>query len=180
MQNTVAHPAVVTGATGGMGSATVRRFAAEGRPLILCDLHEVALESLGRELEATAGVELLPGDCSDPDYPQALVRLLGDRQVSALVHTAGLSPTMADGPRIVEVNFHATRRLIETLRTKMAAGSCAVLIASIAAHAKVSADFDEAVEDLLGGIDSAGVARFSARSFGAYGFSKRAVLRFAE
>lgn len=174
------NPAIVTGAAGGMGSATARAFSAEGRPLILCDLHEEPLQELARELEANGKVEILPGDVSDPAYPASLVRLLGDREVGALVHTAGLSPAMAEGPRIVEVNFGATKRLVEALLPKMAEGACAVLIASIAAHSKTSPEFEAAVEDLIRGIDSPGVRKFSEHSYGGYGFSKRAIVRFAQ
>ena len=156
-------PAIVTGAAGGMGSATARAFSAEGRPLILCDLKQGPLQTLAEELRAGGPVEILAGDISDPAYPASLVALLGDRQVGALVHTAGLSPSMAEGPLIVEVNFHATVRLIEALRPKMAEGACAVLIASIAAHAKVSPEFAAAVEELICGVDSPGVERFSSR-----------------
>ena len=174
------NPAIVTGAAGGMGAATARAFAEESRPLILCDLKAEPLEALADELSALVPVECLAGDISDPDYPARLVKLLGQRQVGALVHTAGLSPAMAEGPRVVEVNYHAATRLVEALRGHMAQGACAVLVASIAAHLKVSDEFIAGVEDLVAGVASPAVEQFSSRSYGAYGFSKRALVRYAE
>ncbi|MDG2003394.1 MAG: SDR family oxidoreductase [Novosphingobium sp.] len=180
MSDNLLRPAIVTGAAGGMGSATARAFSAEGRPLILCDLNEEPLQALADELAASAPVEILAGDISDPAYLEELVELLDEREVGALVHTAGLSPAMAEGPRIVEVNFHATTRLVDALRPRMAKGSCAVLVASIAAHMKTSPEFIAGVEDLIAGIVSPAVEQFSSRSYGGYGFSKRALVRYAE
>lgn len=173
-------PAIITGAAGGMGAATARAFAAEGRPLILCDLRQEPLQALAGELGAGAAVEILAGDIADPAYPMEVVDLLGSRKVGALVHTAGLSPAMAEGPRVVEVNFHATVRLIDALRPRMAPGACAVLVASIAAHMKVSGEFIAGVEDLIRGKETPAVEQFSSRSYGGYGFSKRALVRYAE
>jgi NAD(P)-dependent dehydrogenase (short-subunit alcohol dehydrogenase family) len=180
MTHDALQPAIVTGAAGGMGSATARGFAAEGRPLILCDLKEEPLRALAGELASGGPVEFLAGDISDLDYPARLVELLGEREVGALVHTAGLSPAIAEGSRVLEVNFHAATRLVDALRPRMAQGACAVLVSSIAAHLKVSGEFIAGIEDLIGGVDSPAVKQFSSRSYGAYGFSKRALVRYAE
>ena len=173
-------PAIVTGAAGGMGAATARAFAAAGWPLILCDLKEEPLRALADELSGEVTVETLAGDISDTAYPASLLKLLGAREAGALVHTAGLSPAMAEGPRVVEVNYHAATRLVEALRERMAPGACAVLVASIAAHMKVSTEFLAGVEDMVAGRTTPAVAQFSERSYGGYGFAKRALVRFAE
>jgi NAD(P)-dependent dehydrogenase (short-subunit alcohol dehydrogenase family) len=173
-------PAIVTGAASGMGAATVRAFAAKGWPLILCDIREEPLQAVADELTGTVTVETLAGDISDPHYPARLVELLGERRVGALVHPAGLSPAMAEGPRVVEVNYHASTRLIDALRDRMAPGACAVLVASIAAHMTTTPEFIAAVEDLVAGRHTPAVEQFSSRSYGAYGFSKRALVRYAE
>lgn len=180
MTETRINPAIVTGAASGMGAATARAFAAQGWPLILCDIKEEPLRDVADELSGTVRVETLAGDISDPDYPARLVGMLGERQVGALVHPAGLSPAMAEGPRVIEVNYHASTRLVDALREKMAPGACAVLVASIAAHMKTTPEFLAGVEDLVAGRDTPAVKEFSARSYGAYGFSKRALVRFAE
>ncbi len=174
------NPAIVTGAASGMGAATARAFAAEGWPLILCDIKEEPLRVVADELSETVPVETLAGDVSDMAYPARLVELLGHRQVGALVHPAGLSPAMAEGPRVIEVNYHASTRLVEVVRDRMAPGACAVLVASIAAHMTTTPEFIAGVEDMVAGRNTAAVEQFSASSYGAYGFSKRALVRYAE
>lgn len=128
--------AVVTGAAGGMGSATAREFAGEGwHELLLCDISAERLEAVAAPLrEQGAKVDILAGDIADPDFGSQLVAALKGRQIAALVHTAGLSPTMADPERILRVNLDASVRLVEAVRNHMAPGSAAVLYASNSAH----------------------------------------------
>lgn len=126
---------VITGAAGGMGRPSAVRFAAPGRYLVLCDLHEAPLQDLAAELRAKgAEVEVLAGDVAAQDYPAQILAKLGDRSIGVLVHTAGLSPTMAGPERILEVNLFATRRLVDALRPRFAAGGSAVLISSSSAY----------------------------------------------
>jgi NAD(P)-dependent dehydrogenase (short-subunit alcohol dehydrogenase family) len=124
--------AVVTGAAGGMGSATARELVDAGwRELLLCDVDAGRLEAVAAPLRAAgAKVDILAGDMADAAYPAQLETALGGRAVAALVHTAGLSPTMADAERIIAVNLDATVRLVETVRDRMAQGAAAVLFAS--------------------------------------------------
>lgn len=126
---------VITGAAGGMGRPSAVRFAAPGRKLVLCDMHEAPLAALADELRAKgAEVETLVGDLSAPEFPAQIIARLGDAPIGVLVHTAGLSPTMAGPERILEVNLFATRRLVDALRPCFAAGGSAVLISSSSAY----------------------------------------------
>ena len=104
-----------------------------------------------------------------------LISTLGDRSVGALIHTAGLSPTMADAARIFEVNYGATKRLVDAVRPKLAEGGCAVLISSSSAYMVKSAEIDEAIGRLLAG-DSAAVQNMIKTPQQAYPISKRAVI----
>jgi NAD(P)-dependent dehydrogenase (short-subunit alcohol dehydrogenase family) len=124
--------AVVTGAAGGMGSATARRLAADGWPeLLLCDVSEERLEAVAAPLRSQgAKVEVLAGDVADPAFPAQVVAALAGRPVAALVHTAGLAPGQAPPERILAVNLDGTARLVDALRESMAPGSAAVLYAS--------------------------------------------------
>lgn len=128
--------AVVTGAAGGMGSATAREFVEEGwKDLLLCDINAEKLETVAAPLrQAGAKVEVLTGDVADPGFPAQLLAALGDRRIAALVHTAGLSPKMADPERILAVNLDASVRLVDAIRDRMAEGAAAVLYASNSAH----------------------------------------------
>ncbi len=139
---------VITGAAGGMGRPSAVRFAGPGRRLLLCDLNEAPLAELAAELRKTgAEVDVLAGDIASADYPAQLLAKLGDAPLGVLVHTAGLSPTMADGARILEVNLFAARRLVDALRPRFAKGGSAVLISSSSAymipHGAFSAQFKE-------------------------------------
>lgn len=123
---------VVTGAAGGMGSATAREFVAEGwKRLLLCDLNAERLEQVAAPLRALgADIAVLADDIADPAFPARLVAALGGQPIAALVHTAGLSPTMADAERILSVNLDATVGIVDAVRAHMAPGSAAVLFAS--------------------------------------------------
>jgi NAD(P)-dependent dehydrogenase (short-subunit alcohol dehydrogenase family) len=127
---------VVTGAAGGMGSATAREFVGEGwKELLLCDISAERLEAVAAPLrDQGVKVDILAGDIADPDYGNQLVAALQGRPIAALVHTAGLSPQMAGPERILFVNLDASVRLVETVRDHMAPGSAAVLYASNSAH----------------------------------------------
>ncbi|MGB8363562.1 MAG: SDR family NAD(P)-dependent oxidoreductase [Rhizomicrobium sp.] len=171
--------AVVTGAAGGMGSAAASLLSAQGWPLVLCDLDMGRLEPLAARLRTAGPVEILAGDIAAPAYPDALIAALGDRQIGALIHTAGFSPTMADAARILEVNYDATVRLIEVARPRMADGGCAVLIASMAAHMVTSPEALAALNALAPGEGSATLRPFAPDPQRAYPISKRAVVRLA-
>lgn len=169
--------AVVTGAAGGMGVPVVKRLAAQGRSLLLCDLDAERLEAVAEPLRAEgAQVDVLAGDIADAGFPDQLRVALGERPVGVLVHTAGLSPTMADARRILEVNFLATERLVEAIRPAMAAGGCAVLISSMSAHMLKNPEVDQAVNDLVAGKGLEAVLEMATSPEMAYPISKRAVV----
>jgi len=170
--------AVVTGAAGGMGSASAVQLGAQGWSLLLCDLSEQQLEKSAAPLRA-AGVraDILAGDIADPVYPSRLIAALGDRQIGALIHTAGLSPTMGDAARIFAVNYDATARLLEVVRPRMAEGGCAVLIASSAGYMMHSPELDAAIDAVVPGHDSSSLLKLAPSPGAAYTISKRAVQR---
>jgi NAD(P)-dependent dehydrogenase (short-subunit alcohol dehydrogenase family) len=161
-----------------MGSAAALQLAEQGWSLVLCDLHRDHLEpTAARVRDLGCEAELLAGDIADAEFPNALSALLGSQPVGALIHTAGLSPTMADGPRIFAVNYDATARLVETVCPRMAEGSCAVLISSCSAHMVRSPEFDAAIEALVVKQDRSACERIATTPQAAYPLSKRAVIR---
>jgi NAD(P)-dependent dehydrogenase (short-subunit alcohol dehydrogenase family) len=100
--------------------------------------------------------------------------------LAALVHTAGLSPVMADWRRIVAVDLVGTARVLDAALPFMAAGGAAVCIASIAGHL-VPADpavaalmAEPLAPDLLERLDSL-PGRPVGSSAATYGHAKRAV-----
>lgn len=66
---------VITGASAGIGRATVRRFARPGVKLALLARGREGLEATKREVEAAGGVALaIPTDVSDPDAVEAAAK----------------------------------------------------------------------------------------------------------
>lgn len=125
--------AIVTGAASGMGEASAKLLAENGWPLLLCDMNA---ERLGNSAKALGkgDAELLAGDISAADFPARLVEALKGRKVGALVHCAGVSPTMASADRVLEVNLASTMRLTDAVLPHVSEGAALVLFASSAAH----------------------------------------------
>jgi short-subunit dehydrogenase len=84
---------LVTGASGGIGEALARVFAAKGHDLVLVARTEAALQRLAAELGAAHGIKALslPADLRDPAAPSGLAAELGRRGVpiEILVNNAG-------------------------------------------------------------------------------------------
>ncbi len=171
---------IITGASGGMGSACARRFAAEGRALVLADMHREPLEALAGELKGAASIDLVDGDVATSDHREAIVASLKGRRVGALIHTAGVSPSMADGRRVLAINFEATRDLVTALLPHFGARSAAVLFASNSAQLVQGRLVDGAARRLIAGKMTV-LARLMLRSSRtAYPLSKRAVQIYAQ
>jgi NAD(P)-dependent dehydrogenase (short-subunit alcohol dehydrogenase family) len=174
---TAKHPqgaAVVTGAAGGMGSAVARLLAEAGWPeLLLCDVDASRLEALAAPLRvAGAKVDVLAGDIAAASFPTELLRALGGRAVAALVHTAGLSPTMAGPERILAVNLDATVAIVDTVRPRMAEGAAAVLFASNSTYFPMPPEAAAAFNRPLPAEGSSALAHLAPTPVAAYPLSK--------
>lgn len=117
-----------------MGEAVARRFAAvtaEGDRLLLADVTVDRLAPLAKEL----GAEYVRCDItSDADVTACVEALGAGDTIDAAVLTAGLSPTMASGRTIVEVNLTGTARVAEALLPHVRPGGAFVCFASTAGH----------------------------------------------
>ena len=138
--------AVVTGAASGMGEASAKLMAEAGWQLLLCDVNAERLASSAKAM-GQGDADQLAGDISAPDFGEKLVAALKGRKVGALIHCAGLSPTMASAERILEVNLAATMRLTATVLPHMSEHACAVLFASSAAH-----QIGDRMDDTIGAV----------------------------
>jgi NAD(P)-dependent dehydrogenase (short-subunit alcohol dehydrogenase family) len=178
--------AVVTGAGGDMGLACARRLGRSGRSLLLAELDGARLRAAAQVLhrEGLAAREVAC-DVSDPAAVRGLAQACAAAgPLAALVHTAGLSPTMAGGERILRVNLVGTALLAEAFRPLACQGSAAVLIASQAAHFaadRATPALDALLDDPLRADLVERLAELDPDALGpaAYPWSKRGVIRLA-
>ena len=140
---------VVTGAGGAMGAACARVLAARTDELLLTDIDgdrlRAAVELIERD--GSAEVHSLVVDLVDPGAAAELAHRSAELgQLHALVHTAGVSPTMAAWPEILRVDLIAVARVLEAFLSQVDRTSVAVCLASIAGHL---GEFDPLMDALL-------------------------------
>ena len=167
---------VVIGAASGMGAAAARELAGRG-PLVVADRDGDAAAALAAELGAD--VTGLRCDITVEEEVEAVAR--GAGELAGLVLTAGLSPSLAPGRTIWEVNLGGTARVLRLFEPTLRTGSAAVCFASTAGHllprpeaAVASLDVPES-PSLLEKLAAAGVDVDSPEL--AYCWSKRGVIR---
>jgi NAD(P)-dependent dehydrogenase (short-subunit alcohol dehydrogenase family) len=126
---------LITGAAGGMGRACARLMGAQD-DLVLTDVSAAALGAFAAELRIDGyNVAAHAGDVSDAALIAALVGdISADGKPFAVIHTAGLSPSLADWQAIMQVNLVATELLMRALEPALVPGTALVLIASAAGH----------------------------------------------
>jgi NAD(P)-dependent dehydrogenase (short-subunit alcohol dehydrogenase family) len=132
--------AVITGGSSGMGLECARRLGARHR-LLLADINAAGLEVAAEGLRAAGcSVTTVQLDVTRPESVADLAesaRALG--QLGVLVHAAGLSPTMADGRRIMAVNLVGTALVERAFLPLAGPETAAILIASTAGHTGAAA-----------------------------------------
>ncbi|WP_020667766.1 SDR family NAD(P)-dependent oxidoreductase [Amycolatopsis nigrescens] len=108
--------ALITGATGGIGSATAVTFAGEGARLVVTDVDEDALRALAARLES-AGADVLAArlDVSSAGNWQEVIELTRQRfgRLDVLVNVAGI----VDWPGIENTTQDAWDRVIAVNQT---------------------------------------------------------------
>jgi NAD(P)-dependent dehydrogenase (short-subunit alcohol dehydrogenase family) len=175
---------VITGGAGGMGLACAHALADRGR-LLLVDLGDDQLDRAATALTGQgAQVETLRCDVTSP----AEVAAVADRvhhlgRLRCLVHTAGVSPEMADAARVLDVDLAGSVRITDALFPLVNPGTSAILIGSIAAYSDVDAAVEKLLDDpLTDGFLAAVEAALGQPldSATAYVLAKRGVIRLAE
>jgi NAD(P)-dependent dehydrogenase (short-subunit alcohol dehydrogenase family) len=162
-----------------MGTEVARLLAGRGHRLLLADRDQPAVAAVAADLPGDVGT--VACDITDEAAVAALVEETAT--LGALVLTAGLSPQMGDGRRIVAVNLLAADAVVRTFERALVPGSVGVCFASMAAH-MVPADpaVDALLDDpssprlfddlaALGLLEQAGIA---------YAVSKRGVIRLVQ
>ena len=86
-------PALITGASGGIGLELAKLFASDGHDLVLVARSEDKLRTLAEQLERDTGVRVtvLACDLSRPETPQRVFDQLAERgiELGYLVNNAG-------------------------------------------------------------------------------------------
>ncbi|MEJ2204684.1 MAG: SDR family oxidoreductase [Gemmatimonadota bacterium] len=146
---------VVIGAASGMGAAVAKLLAPRG-PLILADQNSDALIATAPELDWD--VSTATCDVTSQADLEALRDAAG--RVGSLVVTAGLSPSMAPGRLIHEVNLRGFERVVRAFELAVEEGSAAVLFSSMAGHIyPARPEVDALLDDPLAGGYFDGFAR---------------------
>ena len=139
---------LLTGASRGIGHATVQRFSTEGWSIITSSREEVPAECK-RDPNWTHHI---PADLGDPAeverFATEAAQLIGDGALDALVNNAGISPKtpfrerlgclngdIADWRSVFQLNFFTPLTLARALAAPLARGKGAIVnITSIAGH----------------------------------------------
>lgn len=134
--------AIVTGAAGGIGSATARLFAQEGASVALVDLRADALAALADEITEKGGEALVvAADVTDEKEVRAVVeRVTGAwGRLDILVNNAGITmggrlvdTSLEDWNRVLAVNLTSAFLMTKHAAARMADGAI-VNISSVAA-----------------------------------------------
>jgi len=163
--------AVVTGAARGMGRDCVEVLRGVADEIVVVDLH-------APDIAGTTGISCDVSSFDDVARLAAEVGKLGS--LRALVHAAGISPTMADPRRVFEVDLVGTKHLLDVFEPLVTAGTAAVCFSSSAAY-QVAPFVDPALDVML---DDPTASDFLDRitevvtdSGFAYSLAKRGVIR---
>ena len=137
---------VITGAAGGIGRATAKRFLEEGARLLLCDLRPLADTGLDQELGAEPGagarVRYLAADLSTAAGVELLAGAMDDG-VDVLINNAGITRDASFGKltdeqwdQVLAVNLTAVFRLSQAAGLRMKAQKHGSILnaASVVAH----------------------------------------------
>jgi NAD(P)-dependent dehydrogenase (short-subunit alcohol dehydrogenase family) len=126
---------VVTGGTGGIGSATCREFAKQGYAVMLCDVFQDRVDKMVEELRSSGcTAEGMVCDISDKSQTDELARRAAAMgKVVGVVQLAGLTPTFAPAPKILRVDTIGPMNINESFFEIME-GGCIMDICSSTAH----------------------------------------------
>jgi NAD(P)-dependent dehydrogenase (short-subunit alcohol dehydrogenase family) len=133
---------------GGMGMSIARRVGA-GRTIVLADISGAALNAAAAALTDDGHrVQTREVDVTSRPSLAAVAKMAADAgRVTAVVHTAGLSPQQASAEAVLAVDLLGVARAIDEFGPVIEPGGAAVVIASMAGHLQPA--LDPAVEQQL-------------------------------
>lgn len=175
---------VITGGSGGMGKATAELVGNKGT-LLLADVSEERLILTKEELAAKGitDVHYQTVDITSKENVALLAKKASQLgTLKGLVHTAGLSPTMANSKRITEVNLVGTGIILDAFLPLATLGTSVVCISSMSGHmAPRQGPYTEILKNPLAENVIEKMEQFSQGESGAsYSLSKLGVLLIVE
>jgi NAD(P)-dependent dehydrogenase (short-subunit alcohol dehydrogenase family) len=165
---------VITGAASGMGRLCVEALRGTADQLVAVDLTAPAID----------GVLPVACDVSDPAAVAELAGTVGDLgPFRSLAHAAGVSPTMADARRVMEVDLVGTALLLDAFEPLVGPGSTAVCFSSSSSYQIALQGIDPDSQALVSNPRAAGFLDAVADRFTdsglAYAWAKRGVIAVA-
>jgi NAD(P)-dependent dehydrogenase (short-subunit alcohol dehydrogenase family) len=166
---------VITG-SGGIGLACARQLGDRRKVLLAEAIPERLAEPIATLRAEGLDVDGVVCDITDAASVSALAaKTRAAGAFEALVHTAGLSRSMADERRIIEVNLLGTTLVLDAFLDLAEAGTVAVCIASVAAYRRGPERFDDLLSEPLDALDR--LVEIAAGQTGrAYDLSKHGVV----
>ena len=118
-----------------MGTACARRLGKKGM-LLLADIDAARVNAAAEQLRREGmRVETMVVDVGKEEDALSLAKTTASLgRLAGLVHTAGLSPTMANWERVFEVNLIGTARVLSAFLPLAEPGTAVVCIASMGAY----------------------------------------------
>lgn len=141
--------AVVTGAAGAMGSACASALSPTVDQVLLTDRDPTRLQAVAGRLANDNRVEVtaVVGDIGDAGFVSEMVATaVGLGTFKALIHTAGVSPSMAGWRDILRIDLMGTDHLLTVLAEYVVPGTSAVCLASASG---LMGTFDPAMDAIL-------------------------------
>lgn len=126
---------VVTGGAGGMGVATAA-IVGRDHTVVLGDVRQDRLDAAAATLD-DLGITAVVVNCDVTDRDAAAALLdtaAGLGTLAAVIHTAGVSPSMGDAEYVMRTNAVGTVNVNEAFHRIAGEGSAIVNVASMAAH----------------------------------------------
>ncbi|WP_166670826.1 SDR family NAD(P)-dependent oxidoreductase [Olivibacter sp. XZL3] len=120
---------------GGIGLACARRIGV-GFKMVLGDSNKGQLKKVARDL-TKAGYDVTPvllDICSKESVDTFVNVAAWEGELAAVVHTAGISPTMGNAAQIMEINLIGTARLMEAFEPHVSWGTTGIFISSNSAY----------------------------------------------
>ncbi|MCG8317375.1 MAG: SDR family oxidoreductase, partial [Pseudomonadales bacterium] len=135
MKSNLKKVTVITGGAGGMGLAAAKLLGKDNH-IVIADVNQQRLDSAIAEL-STLGISCHAAVCdiTNPENVHALFKQAQESGViSSVIHTAGISPQMADPQAILKVNALGTINITEAALAIAADGFVLVNVASMAGY----------------------------------------------